>query len=128
MKLPVVPASSLWAAASYFPSGTGLWPVIGVARLSQRVQDSIGSSLFKDEGIMFRLVQRFNFNIRIQIGPVKLGGRETLHLENLADGGVVKNRIVSKGNEIFPIVHQNPKTQGFNVGDFTGRNAGPRQT
>ncbi len=51
------------------------------------------------------MFEGFNFNIRIQVRPMKLGRGETLQVENLLNGGALKNRVVREGHEVFPIVH-----------------------
>jgi hypothetical protein len=85
-----------------------------------------GSGL-KGKGELLRLFQSSQLNIYVQVGPMKLVRAKTLNGVYLGYSRLSKGRIIFKGNKIFTIVDQQPKTVQANIGYFTVRNVDARQ-
>ena len=71
--------SHVVGGTGFQPGGTGQRPVPPVSLawpgLTAKFGRGVGMFLFIDQRIMLRLVQGFDFDIRVQIRPMQLGGR-----------------------------------------------------
>lgn len=81
----------------------------------------------KYQGVLLRMLQGLQFNVGIQLWPVKLCRSQTLNGVYLSNGCLSKNRIIVKRNKVFYIIHQQPKTGRVNIGHLTVRSGDTRQ-
>jgi hypothetical protein len=82
----------------------------------------------KLQGITFRMIQGFKFDVNIQGLPTKLTGSNLFHPENPFDGRLSENWITVKGNKIFPVPTYQPKAITTDSGYFTTQDISATQS
>ena len=69
------------------------------------------------KGESFRGLQCIQFDISVYSWPVELPWTEALQVADLRNHRLLKHRVVGKGDEILPIIHQEPEAKRGNIGD-----------
>lgn len=67
--------------------------------------------------------QRFEFEIDIQIRPMKVMAVMKLDAQYLTDFRILEPGIVIEGQEVLAVCYQEPEAVGGNMADFSDRNA-----
>ena len=111
-----------YSVGQWVSRSVGQWGSGAAGKVLIPFSQAVGCSVFliaKLEGEALRLMQPGQFDVDVEISPIKLARAGLLDIDDLGNRSLAEAGIIVKGHKVFAVAGQQPEPNGRDAGHLS---------